>query len=128
MPDFKYKVLDSAGKKIHGTIAAESEEVVLKKLSSHGYHIVDIKEFKNISLPEFLDFGKYFFHLSLDAFITFLRQFETLIKAGLPLFEALTILIEQETNKRFRQVLDDVRHSCAEGHTLADSFGRHPRV
>lgn len=126
MPDYQYKVLDALGRPARGMVTAEDEGAVLKKLVARGYSVVDIKEIKSLQLPFGFSFGS--FRLSLDNSISFFRQFGVLIKAGLPLFEILSILIEQEPDKQFRKILDEVRHDCAEGRSLADAFRKHPGV
>lgn len=125
MPDFKYKAIDTSGRQVKETLRAEDESAVLKKLSGRGYSVFEIKEVKTLELPPFLNLSLY--HFSLGSFINFLREITVLIKAGLPLFEVLSILIEQETDKQFQKVLEDVRRSCAEGRSLAESFAKHPR-
>ena len=58
----------------------------------------------------------------------FTRQFATMIEAGLPLVQCLSILGKQQTNKEFERILKDVKESVEGGSTLSDALKRHPRV
>ncbi|MBL8245481.1 MAG: type II secretion system F family protein, partial [Rhodanobacteraceae bacterium] len=54
------------------------------------------------------------------------RQWATLVRAGLPLDEALAALAEQSGDVRARRMLVAVRSKLMEGRTLADSLGEFP--
>ena len=58
----------------------------------------------------------------------FTRQFSTMIDAGLPLVQCLTILSEQSESKNLREVTGRVARSVEQGSTLADALRRHPRT
>ena len=58
----------------------------------------------------------------------FTRQFSTMIDAGLPLVQCLTILAEQSESKNLRDVTSRVARSVEQGSTLADALRRNPRT
>lgn len=58
----------------------------------------------------------------------FTRQFSVMLDAGLPLVECLGILAEQQENKKFKSVLEQVRTDVESGATLAEAMGKHPKV
>jgi type IV pilus assembly protein PilC len=60
--------------------------------------------------------------------VIFTRQFATMINAGLPLVQSLTILAEQTENERFKVIITQVLNDIQAGQTLADSMRRHPKV
>jgi type IV pilus assembly protein PilC len=60
--------------------------------------------------------------------VVFTRQFSTMINAGLPLVQSLTILAEQSESPRFREIISAVLNDVQAGQTLADAMGRHPKV
>jgi type IV pilus assembly protein PilC len=51
-----------------------------------------------------------------------------MIDAGLPLVQCLDILADQEPNKRFKDVLLQVKSEVEQGSTFADALRKHPRV
>jgi type IV pilus assembly protein PilC len=58
----------------------------------------------------------------------FTRQFSTMVDAGLPLVQCLTILAEQSESKILRTVTSKVAGSVEAGSTLADALRRHPKT
>jgi type IV pilus assembly protein PilC len=60
--------------------------------------------------------------------VIFTRQFSTMINAGLPLVQSLTILAEQTENENFRKVITAVLNDIQAGQTLADAMRRHPKI
>ncbi len=58
----------------------------------------------------------------------FTRQFSTMIDAGLPLVQCLNILAAQSESKNLRAVTARSAREVESGSTLADAFGKHPKV
>ena len=56
------------------------------------------------------------------------RQFATMINAGLPLVQALDILVKQSDNKMLESSLEGVLHDVESGNTLADALRQHPKI
>jgi type IV pilus assembly protein PilC len=56
------------------------------------------------------------------------RQFATMINAGLPLVQALNILVKQSDNKILQSTLEGVLHDVESGNTLADALRQHPKI
>ena len=60
--------------------------------------------------------------------VKFIRQFATMIDAGLPLVQCLEILANQEPNPAFKAALSDIKGSVEQGATFSDSLRRHPKI
>jgi type IV pilus assembly protein PilC len=60
--------------------------------------------------------------------VVFTRQFATMINAGLPLVQSLTILAEQSENPKLRETINAVLHDVQSGQTLAEAMKRHPKI
>ncbi|MGC8491751.1 MAG: type II secretion system F family protein [Syntrophobacteraceae bacterium] len=60
--------------------------------------------------------------------VIFVRQFATMIDAGLPLVQCLEILQEQQENANFKRVIRQIKKSVEEGSTLSDAIKAHPKV
>jgi type IV pilus assembly protein PilC len=58
----------------------------------------------------------------------FTRQFSTMIDAGLPLVQGLTILAEQSENKTFQIVLRQITKDVEGGATLGEALKKHPKL
>jgi len=60
--------------------------------------------------------------------VVFTRQFATMINAGLPLVQCLTILGSQQENAAFYKVITKVKGAVESGQSLAEALKNHPKV
>lgn len=60
--------------------------------------------------------------------VKFVRQFATMIDAGLPLVQCLEILATQEPNPSFKAALIDIKQTVEQGATFSDALRRHPKI
>jgi len=56
------------------------------------------------------------------------RQFSTMVDAGLPIAQCLSILAEQSDSKVLRDVTGKIAREVEGGVTLAESFRKYPKV
>lgn len=125
MAIFIWTGTDRAGKKQKGEIEAENVSVARQMVLRKGINVKDIKpKPKNISeyIPALA--GK----IKEKDIVIFVRQFATMIDAGLPLVQCLEILQEQQSNANFKRVIQQVKKDVEEGSTLSDAIKKHPKV
>ena len=67
-----------------------------------------------------LQLGRH--RIKQDEFLIFNAQFLTLIKAGLPILQALDLLHRRQRNHYFQRVLEDVRDRLRSGESLSQAF------
>jgi type IV pilus assembly protein PilC len=60
--------------------------------------------------------------------VVFVRQFATMIDAGLPLVQCLDLIASQQDNKGFKAILIDIKDTVGGGSTFAQALERHPKV
>jgi len=107
-----------------GTIEAESEDLALQRLRLEQVNVTKIKKAaRQISIP-FLTGGR----VSQKDIVVFVRQFATMIDAGLPLVQCLDILAQQTDNKSFGRILAEVKASVEGGASFSEALRRHPKV
>ena len=125
MPLFEYTARNSANGQIQkGQVDVKSKEEVSAYLRKNRMMLVSVREApKKISLGGGL--GKA--RVKTRDIVIFTRQFATMINAGLPLVQSLTILAEQTENKTLKEVTRAVVHDVESGNTLADAFSKHPQ-
>ncbi len=121
MAEFVWEARGRGGDVRTGTMDAENEVAVQNKLRAQGITPTKVKRKGGFSFG----FGK-----SVDAkdLVKFIRQFATMIDAGLPLVQCLDILASQEPNKYFQSVLRDIKATVEEGSTFSDALKKHPKV
>lgn len=127
MAAFQYNALDAAGKPSNGMIEADSARLARTQLRERGLFVVELNALsdtsaqsgsRNISLP----FRK---RIPLSEVSLMLRQLATLLEAGLPLEQALAVLIEQGGSPAMRQVIAALRSEVLAGSTLARAMEKH---
>jgi len=58
--------------------------------------------------------------------LLFLKQLASLIEGGLSVVEALLVLEEQATNKRFKRIIHSIRRDVESGLPLSAAMNKHP--
>jgi type IV pilus assembly protein PilC len=107
-----------------GQIEADSEKEVHIKLRQ--MDIQPTKVGKNL-MPEIkLSFLEP--SVSNKDLVVFVRQFATMIDAGLPLVQCLEIIAGQQDNRTFKRVLTQIKDEVASGSTFANALKKHPKV
>lgn len=125
MKKFNYEARDkSTNETIHSMVQADSEAAAAKVLIEQGLMPLNIQEIDDNGSS----LSKLTNRITTKDKIVFLRQLATLIGAGLPLSQSLRTVLEQTPNKKMQRVVEEVIASVEGGHTLADSFGKHPEV
>ncbi|NOX27037.1 MAG: type II secretion system inner membrane protein GspF [Gammaproteobacteria bacterium] len=128
MGAFEYTALDSVGRNKKGVLEADTSRQIRQKLRDQGLApltVVEVKqrESKSESQISFLRRGISVVDLAL---IT--RQLATLVKAALPIEEALRTVSQQTSKPYIESMLLAVRARIKEGHTLADALADFPHV
>jgi type IV pilus assembly protein PilC len=114
------KVGDTSGHVFQQLETAQNEGEVRQKLAERGFHVFSVKNEFNI-LAQFSG-ARRARKILINDFLIFNQQFNTLIKAGLPILKALDLLAERAAAARLRPVLQDVRHRVREGALLSEAL------
>lgn len=125
MKKFEYEARDGSSNKIvKSTVQADTEYSAAKLLAEQGFVPLKIKE----STEGGNFFSRLAGRITAKDRIVFTRQLATLIGAGLPLSQSLRTVLEQTNNKQLQGVVQEIVASIEGGHTLSESFGKHPEV
>ncbi|MBW2447715.1 MAG: type II secretion system F family protein [Deltaproteobacteria bacterium] len=125
MPVYSWKARTRQGAVKKGVMEAQNDEAVMGVLRAQSLLPIAVKPASR-DLMEFLpDMGS---PVSTRELVVFTRQFSTMIDAGLPLVQCLDILGDQEPNKKFKDVLMQVKSEVEQGATFADALSKHPKV
>lgn len=123
MTSFSYIILEPSGKETKGSLNAENREEAAAKLKQGGNTIVSLGEAnalnKEVKLSIFNKKPK-----ARDMAV-FCRQFVSIVSAGVPVIEALSMLEDQTQNKRLAAAINDCRMSIEKGSSLADAMKKH---
>jgi type IV pilus assembly protein PilC len=125
MAEFAWEARGRAGEVKKGVMEAETADAVQTRLRAQNLSPVAVKKkAKGLNLSN-LSIGS---PVSEKDLVVFVRQFATMIDAGLPLVQCLEILSAQGENKAFNDILRDIKGSVEEGATFSESLRRHPKV
>jgi general secretion pathway protein F len=130
MAIFEYKALDSAGKTVRGIIEADAIKTAKAKLKKNNLFLTDIHE-KNAAVKlgsAQQRGGKFGGRVKQSDVALATRQLASLIKASIPLVDALSALIEQTETERLKVILSTVRADVNEGSSLAKALSKHPKA
>lgn len=125
MPTFVFKGRNALNEIITGELVAENQENLRQLLRREQVTLVSAKEKgREIRIPKISGRKK----VKSKELAVFTRQFSVMIDAGLPLVQCLDILAQQQDNKFFQQVLNQVRTDVESGSTLSMAMQKHPPV
>ena len=112
--DYRYEAVDAAGRRLNGTLTADSEKDARRKLFEQGLVVSKLQG--EAKAKTSWDWRRLFNKpLSTMELILFTQQFRTLYMAGISLPEALRILHDQAENKQFKWVVGDMQRRVLEG-------------
>ena len=129
MPKFSYRAITETGTTTRGEIEAESADKASSQLASQGYIPTRVKEERaartGIQLATIFD---SLFPVKAPELILFTKQFNTLIRAGVPMLTLLRVLEEQTEHPKLQKVLGNIRRDIKEGSSLHEAFRQYPKV
>ena len=113
MAEFVVKIADERGRIQQHVEQGYSEAEVRDRFSQQGYLVYWVK-------PQGLMAGglRRRRKLKEGAFLVFNQQFLTLIRAGLPILNALELLIKRQKDGQLKQILENVRDRVKGGELL----------
>jgi general secretion pathway protein F len=128
MPIYDYKAFAADGKATKGTVEAETQKAARLKLKKQGLMVTEVRE-KSTSKPSANAQVPFFGgRVSVRELALMTRQLASLIKANIPLVEALNAMVEQTENERLKVTLAQVRQDVNEGLSLGKATAKHPKI
>ncbi len=120
MAEFVCKVGDTSGKVFQQVETAQSEVEARQKLAERGLYVFSVRD--HFDLIAQLGSASRDRKIRPEDFLIFNQQFNTLIKAGLPILKALDLLAERAAAPQLRPILGDVRQRVRDGALLSEAL------
>ena len=149
MGNFTYKAVTSSGKHIAGQIDSPDRRSALSVLTEKGQFVIEMEQGSLAagSPNQLADTAKSIpmnikgirslstSVLSLGAgrinsrdILAFTSQLSTALRAGLPLLNAIELILQQQQKSKVRQMLERIADSVRSGQSLSDSLSAFPNV
>jgi general secretion pathway protein F len=122
---YKYSALDQSGKTLSGYIQAEGVGNARTEIRRKGLYVVDIKEIANRTERKTKLFSLGIRH---KLPMQLARQLSSLLRGGVPLFQALMIIANQMTAPKEKEVVSYLRDQVKEGAPLSEALKYYPKI
>src|SRR6056297_394092 len=128
MPTFAYTARDMTGKSITGQLEAGNEREVSSILAEKSLFPTSISDTKSAGGLAALGGSGGSKRVKGQTMATFYGQLASLLRSGVPLIRALTVLGEQSSTPALGEVLKDLRGRVEDGEPIGQAMARHPKV
>lgn len=129
MPLFEYRGLNAGGKNIKGTIDADNQRTARTRLKKDGIFVVDLKDKTKTQKKEKTGAKGYSTGtVTVQELSMMTRQLATLIKANVPLVEALLALSEQVESPVLSEAISDIKNMVNEGSAFHKAVAKYPKL
>lgn len=129
MPQYEYLVRDKDGRSLTGRREAGDTNTIVSTLRQEGYLIIRVNEIKSRASL----FSKQAFtakrggRVKMDDLVVFSRQLATMVEAGVPLVQSLSILVEQIEKASLQKAIAAVRDEVESGKSLSEALSKHKK-
>jgi len=125
---YRYKAKKGPEDIITSVISAASKDEAIDKISKMGYMPILVEDAGSEGQQSQKKQGLLSGRIKSKQLTVFSRQLSILLKSGVPILKALTILAEQTPNHYLRNILNNIRRQVKDGNTLSSALSRHPKV
>jgi type IV pilus assembly protein PilC len=126
MPEFNCRLGTPTGEVVTRTYEADALNDLRARLEREGYRIFTISKQGGEGFLSANIGGEK--SLKIEDFLLFNQQFAAMLRAGLPILQALGILARRQKIGSFRVVLEDVENRVRGGMPLSEAFATHGNI
>lgn len=117
---FHWEGVNRAGQKMVGDIQARSLALAKADLRNQGIVVNKVAKKRK---PFFDKKNK---KITASDITVFSRQLATMIESGIPLVQSFDIVAKGQSNKRLKDLIDEIKHDVETGLTLSEALIKHP--
>ncbi len=125
MPAFAYRAKMLTGSKTEGVIDAADQRSAIDQLRKQKLTVLEINVAGKSLADTFAAINPFKPTVKPKELVLFSRQLSTLVSAGIPLVQGLTILEEQVETKVFKNIVHHVREDIEAGLSITDALRKH---
>lgn len=124
MPDFAYIAKNAQGQRTEGFVAATSRREALQRLRQKSLFPLSVEEPRAGSMQRIAPAWPV--RIKKDQVADLCTQLSDLLTNGVPMLDALDVLVEATPNVRLRESVQRVRDAVAEGQNLDQAMAAEP--
>ncbi|OQA90112.1 MAG: Type II secretion system protein F [Elusimicrobia bacterium ADurb.Bin231] len=128
MPSFQYKIKLPSGTVNEGVIEADDEAAAVAKLKNQRAIVLEIFPVAKDIFQELKKFNPFKGSVKAKDIVIFSRQLSTLVSAGIPIVQGISVLQAQIENPAFKEVVKNIKENIEAGVSITDSLKNHPKV
>lgn len=119
------KLGSADGRIIEKEFEAASTEMLRESLEDQGFFVFEIRK---KPLQFLFEKGMARSRINVKDLLTYNQELLVLLKAGLPVMQALDTILERTERGKLSEILREVREDIKGGTSLSDAFEKHPRA
>jgi type IV pilus assembly protein PilC len=127
MANFKYLALDVSGKEKKGTLQAFDAAAATASLREQGLFVAQLTEIASGGMNKEFDLSKYR-SVSTTQMVFFFKQLSFMLRAGLPVIQALQLSKSQVAKGRLRYVIGEMISDIENGSPMSKAMAKHHEV
>jgi general secretion pathway protein F len=128
MPVYEYKAINQDGKTIRSTLESDSLRNARSKLKKDGFFVVELRDKQKAKTASSKKRTSSAGGVNVSERAMMTRQLATLLKANIPLVEALNAVTEQVENPNLKEAMSDIKNMVNEGATLHAGLAKYPKI
>jgi len=133
MPSYFYTVKDSAGMTKTDTTQAPNENLLVERLQSEGYFVVNIRPIRGKSAlngDQKKETGPKFDHdkSKIEDLLVLSRQLATMLESGVTMLHSLDVISSQIQSRELFVVVTKVHDDIEQGTSLSVALAKHPKI
>jgi type IV pilus assembly protein PilC len=131
MAKFIYKGANAEGVSVKETVEATDKYAVYEIARTNGHTVSSVRELEVRTFGNLLNMEKinYFLgRVKSDEMVALTRNLSSMMKAGLALTRALSVLERQTKNARLKKILKDIREDINKGKQFNEALSAFPKV
>lgn len=122
---YLYKAANKAGQTLEGIIEANDRNAVISALRAKSLYLIELSDANpRTSMDITIGSAK----IPKKVLAVFCTQFASILKAGVPLTQALSILDEQIEHPKLKKIVQNVGEDLQRGRSLSDAFSSHEKA
>lgn len=121
---YLYKASNRSGETFEGIIEAADKSAVVSALKAKSLYLLNLSDVNTRPSTE-INIGSA--KIPKKILAVFCMQFASILKAGVPLTQALSILNEQLEHKKLKKIIENVSDDLQRGRSLSDAFSAHEK-